>query len=66
MDTNVKINCETNGFEEATEQIQTLAEAYDGFPGQVTIKNCHHCTFNIYPSQTKFVDAERRQDADND
>ena len=59
---NVRINCETNGFEEATEQIETLAEAYDGFPAQVTVKNCHHCTINIYPSQTKFVDAERRTD----
>ena len=51
MDTNVRINCETNGFEEATEQIETLAKAYDGFPAQVTVKNCHHCTINIYPSQ---------------
>ena len=66
MDSNVRINCETNGFEEATEQIETLAEAYDGFPAQVTVKNCHHCTINIYPSQTKFVDAERRQDEQAD
>ena len=60
MDTNVKINCETNGFEDATEQVEALA--YDGFPAQVIIKNCHHCTFNIYSSQTKFVDAEREED----
>lgn len=66
MDTNVRINCETNGFEEATEQIEALAEAYDGFPAQVTIKNCHHCTFNIYPSQTKFVDAEGEEDEQKD
>ena len=58
----VKIKGETEGFEEATEQIETLAEAYDGFPAQVTVKNCHHCKINIYPSQTKFVDTERRQD----
>ena len=60
MDTNVKINCETRGFEEATAEVEQLAEAYDGFPAQVVIKNCHHCKINIYPSQTKFV--ERRSD----
>ena len=32
MDANVKINCETNGFDKATEQVETLTEAYDGFP----------------------------------
>ena len=32
-------------------------EFYDGFPAQVTIKNCRDCTFNIYPSQTRFVEA---------
>lgn len=66
MDTNFKIKCETNGFEEATEQIETLAEAYDGFPAQVTVKNCHHCTINIYPSQTKFVNAGGEQDGQDD
>lgn len=57
MDTNIKINCETRGVEEATEQIEMLADAYEGFPAQVTIKNCHHCTFHIHPSQTRFVDS---------
>ena len=52
------INVETEGIEEATEQIELLADAYDGFPAQVTIKNCHDCTFNIYPSQTRIVEAE--------
>ena len=45
-------------MEEATEQVERLADAYDGFPAQVTIKNCRDCTFNIYPSQTRFVEAE--------
>ena len=53
MDSTVKINCETEGFEEATQQVEQLCEAYDGFPAQVTIKNCKNCTFNIYPSQTR-------------
>lgn len=57
MDTNIKINCETNGFEDATEKIETLAEAYDGFPAQVTVKNCRNCTINIHPSQTKIIEA---------
>lgn len=58
MDNNVKITCETEGFKEATEQIETLADAYDGFPAQVMIKNCRDCVINIYPSQTKFVEGE--------
>lgn len=53
----LKINCETEGFEEAQEQVEQLAEAYDGFPAQVTIKGCKNCTFNIYPSQTKLIDS---------
>ena len=52
------INVETEGMEEAQEQVEMLANAYDGFPAQVTIKNCRDCTFNIYPSQTRFVEAE--------
>ena len=50
-ESNFKINVETEGFEEAQEQIEALADAYDGFPAQVTIKNCHHCKIIIYPSQ---------------
>lgn len=52
MESNFKIKCETEGITEATEQIEMLADAYDGFPAQVQLKNCHDCTINIYPSQT--------------
>ena len=55
MDTNVKIKCETEGFEEATEKVELLADAYDRFPAQVTIKNCRDCTINIYPTQIRSV-----------
>lgn len=58
MDTNFKIKCETEGLEEATEQVEMLAEAYDGFPAQVQLKNCHDCTINIYPSQMRIVDSK--------
>ena len=34
----IKIKCETEGFDEAVEQVETLVEAYDGFPPQVQIK----------------------------
>lgn len=51
MDNSIKINVETEGFEEATQKTEALTEAYDGFPVQVQIKNCRGCTFNIYPSQ---------------
>ena len=57
-DTNIKINVETEGMEEAQEQIEMLADAYDGFPAQVTIKNCRDCTINIYPSQIRTVETK--------
>jgi hypothetical protein len=44
-------------MEEAQKQIEMLADAYDGFPAQVTVKNCHDCTINIYPSQIRNVEA---------
>lgn len=47
----VKIGVETEGFDEAIAKIETLADAYDGFPPQVQIKNCRDCKINIYPSQ---------------
>lgn len=56
MEGRYKIKFETEGIEEAQEQIECLADAYDGFPAQVTVKNCHDCTINIYPSQTKFTE----------
>ena len=56
-----KIEFETEGIEEATEQVEKLADAYDGFPAQVTIKNCRDCTFNIYPSQIRTVEAEESE-----
>lgn len=52
------IKVETEGMEEATEQMEMLADAYDGFPAQVTVKNCRDCTINIYPSQIRTVEAE--------
>jgi hypothetical protein len=58
MEGKYTLRVETEGMEEATEQVERLADAYDGFPAQVTIKNCRDCTFNIYPSQTRFVEAE--------
>ena len=56
------IKVETEGMEEATEQMKMLADAYDGFPAQVTIKNCRDCTFNIYPSQTRIVGGEGNEE----
>ena len=64
MDNKVKIVCETEGFDEATEQIEALADAYDSFPTNVMIKGCRDCTFNIYPSQTMI--REVPTDADDD
>lgn len=52
----VLIECETVGFDEATQEVEALAEAYDGFPAQVQIKGCRDCTINVYPSQTKIYE----------
>lgn len=52
---NVKIECITEGFDKAIEEVETLADAYDGFPAQVTIRNCRDCKINVYPSQTKII-----------
>ena len=58
MEGKYTLRVETEGMEEAQEQIEMLADAYDGFPAQVTVKNCHDCTINIYPSQIRNVEAE--------
>ena len=52
----IKIEVETEGFEEAIQQVDMLAEAYDGIPPQVQIKGCRDCTINVYPSQTKIIE----------
>lgn len=58
MEGKYTLRVETEGMEEATEQVEKLADAYDGFPAQVTIKNCRDCTFNIYPTQMRTVGEE--------
>ena len=52
----VEIEAITKGFEEATEKVEALAEAYDSFPAQVTVRGCKDCTINMYPSQTKIIE----------
>lgn len=59
MNSDIKIKCETEGLEEITEPVELLADAYDGFPAQVTIKNCHHCTFNIHPTQMRIIGGDK-------
>jgi hypothetical protein len=58
MEDKYTLRVETEGMEEAQKQVEMLADAYDGFPAQVTIKNCRDCTINIYPSQIRNVEAE--------
>ena len=53
MNNTVEIECKTKGFEEATEAVEALVDAYDGFPPQIQIKGCKDCCINIYPSQIK-------------
>lgn len=62
----LKIKANTEGFEDALQEVEALAEAYDGFPAQITIKNCKLCTFNIYPSQTKIINATQEDGDEED
>ena len=52
----LKINVEADGMDEVTEKVEELADAMNGFPSQVTFKNCVDCTINVYPSQMKMVE----------
>lgn len=60
MEDTYKLKFEVDGFEDAKEDLELLAEAYDGFPAQVVVKNCHHCTINIVPEQKKIVKEGRK------
>lgn len=62
----LKIKANTEGFDDALQEVEALAEAYDGFPAQITIKNCKLCTFNIYPSQTKIINATQEDGDEED
>ena len=62
MDNEIKIKVKTEGFEEAQEEVEMMADAYDGFPAQVTIKNCRDCRINIYPSQMIIKETKEEQD----
>lgn len=62
----LKIKASTEGFEDARQEVEALAEAYDGFPAQITIKNCRDCTFNIYSSQTKITDTGQEDKNEED
>lgn len=62
----LKIKANTEGFDDALQEVEALAEAYDGFPAQITIKNCKLCTFNIYPSQTKVINATQEGENEED
>lgn len=62
----LKIKANTEGFEDVLQEVEALAEAYDGFPAQITIKNCKLCTFNIYPSQTKIINATQEDENEKD
>lgn len=57
-DMKVKITAETEGIDEATDEIHELSDALMEFPPNVMIKNCNYCTFNIYSSQTQFVESK--------
>ena len=57
-DMKIKVTAETEGIDEATDEIHELSDALMEFPPNVMIKNCNYCTFNIHPSQTQFVESK--------
>lgn len=57
-DMKIKVTAETEGIDEARDEIHELSDALMEFPPNVMIKNCNYCTFNIYPSQTQFVESK--------
>ena len=65
---NITIKVETEGLDEATEKVESLADVINGFPAQVAFKYLRNCTINVYPSQTKFVEvkeANHQQEYEN-
>lgn len=54
-DMTLKINVETDGAGEAREKIDGLARSLQMLPPQVTVRDCHSCKIEIYPSQTVWL-----------
>lgn len=54
----LEIEAKTYGLEEAREEVESLAEAINAFPAQITIKSIKDCEINIHPSQTMFIKEE--------
>lgn len=65
-DMKIKVTAETEGIDEATDEIHELSDALMEFPPNVMIKNCNYCTFNIYPSQTQFVESKAMDEPQTD
>lgn len=61
----IEIECETVGFDEAAEKVEALADAYDGFPAQVTVRNCRDCVINVHASQMKFTDTDKDEEGED-
>lgn len=65
-DMKIKVTAETEGIDEARDEIHELSDALMEFPPNVMIKNCNYCTFNIYPSQTQFVESKVEDEPQTD
>ena len=66
MKNTIEVECKTKGFEEALEKVEALTEAADIVPAQMSIKNVHDCTFNIYPQQHIVSVSEHANDAEKE
>lgn len=51
----IELKCKTEGFDDATKEVEALVDAFNEFPPQVVIRNCTDCEINVYPSQTKII-----------
>lgn len=58
----IKVKIETEGLEEATQKVENLMDALNGFPAQVAFKNLKNCTINVYPSQAKVFEVKNKDE----
>lgn len=52
----VYVEVKTEGFEEATQKMDDLTDAFNAFPSQVTFKYLRNCKINVYANQYKVKD----------
>ncbi len=65
-DMTLNIKVETEGADEAREQVEDLARHIQMLPPQVIVQDCHNCEINIHPSQNIWQDARDEEVEDDE